>query len=138
MDPSGAQELSEGLGYELDHGLINAGQAGATRTGGRASNNTLWGRLAGMHLGARSDFSTFRRSLEAILAARPGSPHPDEQALTEWMRRHLKIIAVPVPGRDALGGIESDVLGALDPPLNSAKVSRTSTRERLSLLHRTH
>ena len=69
VDPAGAADLSAGLGSSLDPGLIYAGLAGATRwPSGRPSTNTLWARISGMHLGGSHEFSTFRRTLGAVLA----------------------------------------------------------------------
>ncbi len=52
VDDQGAADLSGGHGYPVPGGLIYAGQAGATRwPSGKRSQNTLWGRITGMHLG---------------------------------------------------------------------------------------
>jgi hypothetical protein len=68
VDGQGAADLSGGPGRPVSGGLIYAGQAGATRwPSGKRSQNTLWGRIKGMHLGAAAEFSTFRRTLAAIL-----------------------------------------------------------------------
>jgi hypothetical protein len=87
VDLAGAGDLSAGLGLPLEPGLIYAGLAGATRwPSGRRSTNTLWSRVAGMHLGGRHEFCTFRRSLgldadcggavvPAKLAASAGKSH---------------------------------------------------------------
>ena len=53
-----------GSGHTVQPGMIYAGLAGATRwPSGKRSTNTLWSRIAGMHLGRRHEFSTFRRTL---------------------------------------------------------------------------
>jgi hypothetical protein len=74
VDAAGAADLSNGLSYPVKEGLIYAGLAGATRSGGSTSINTLWGRIATMHLGKKHEFSTLRRSLGSILAAATSSP----------------------------------------------------------------
>lgn len=137
IDAQGARHLSEGLGEPLSPGLIYAGLAGATRTSSsRRSTNTLWGRLNGMHLGSRHEFSTFRRSLGSVLAEQVGLDDIDEDYLTRWMHEHLRVIAVPVEDADALDGLETGVLEALDPPLNLAKMQKNAVRRRLSQLRR--
>ena len=116
VDEGGADDLSRGLGEHIAPGLIYAGLAGATRSrSGRPSTNTLWGRLQGMHLGSRNEFSTFRRSLGSVLAEVSGSSQIDEERLTAWMHAHLRVIAVPVADADALDGLETEVLADLDP-----------------------
>lgn len=82
VDAAGATDLSAGLGYPVQAGLIYAGLAGATRSGGSTSSNTLWGRIATMHLGKKHEFSTLRRSLGSIFADVNGQPTIDESQLT--------------------------------------------------------
>ncbi len=137
VDAPGARDLTEGLGHPIGSGLIYAGLAGATRAkSGQRSSNTLWGRIRGMHLGGRHDFSTFRRTLGAALASQHGESTIDEDRLTRWMYEHLRVIAVPVADADALDQLETRVLGELDPPLNLAKMPRTPVRARLADLRR--
>lgn len=139
VDEAGATDLSRGLGQRVDPGLIYAGLAGATRArSGRRSTNTLWGRLKGMHLGSRHDFSTFRRSLGSILTEARGADEIDEAHLTAWMHAHLRVVAVPVEDADALDGLETRVLAELDPPLNLAKMPKSAVRARLTELRRLH
>lgn len=134
VDADGADDLGRGLGLRVAPGLIYAGLAGATRTGGARSSNTLWGRLATMHLGGRHDFSTLRLSLGSVLAEGTGTSAIDEGLLTTWMHEHLRIVAVPVADPDVLDDLEDILLRDLDPPLNLAKVPRTELRTRLSRL----
>jgi hypothetical protein len=137
VDETGARDLSVGLGHEVSPGLIYAGQAGATRTkSGKKSSNTLWGRISGMHLGGRHQFSTFRLTLGSILASAAGVDHIDELQLTAWMHAHLRVVAIVIADGDSLDAIETDVLTALDPPLNLAKMTKTPLRQRLSDLRR--
>jgi hypothetical protein len=136
VDAEGAADLAAGLGHAVEAGLIYAGLAGATRTGGRKSKNTLWGRIHSMHLGGRHEFSTFRLSLGSVLAASTGAAEIDEPELTAWMHAHLRLIAVPVDDADTLGDVETTVLTELDPPLNLDKVSRDARRRRLSDLRK--
>lgn len=139
VDAIGAAELSAGLGHPVSPGLIYAGQAGATRAvSARSSSNTLWGRIRGMHLGGRHEFSTFRRTLGAVLAAVNGDTTIDEQKLTDWMHAHLRVIPVPTDDGDTLDALETEVLSQLDPPLNLAKMPRTPLRARLTELRRPH
>nr|WP_246422285.1 DUF6884 domain-containing protein [Nocardiopsis mwathae] len=137
VDQDGAADLSAGLRLPLAPGVIYAGLAGATRSrSGRKSENTLWGRIRGMHLGGRHEFSTFRLSLGSILANARAEPKIDEQRLTSWMQRHLRLIAIPIEDADALDGLETAVLAQLNPPLNLAKMPRTPVRRQLTELRR--
>ncbi|GAA2471419.1 hypothetical protein GCM10009858_05970 [Terrabacter carboxydivorans] len=133
VDAEGAHDLSRALdGQRVGAGLIYAGQAGATRwPSGRRSSNTLWGRVVGMHLGKKHEFSTFRRTLAALLA--PGDPSGpvDETALTSWMTVHLRVVASPIGDPDVLGVVEHAVLQRLDPPLNLKGMSTSPVREEL-------
>lgn len=136
VDRDGASDLAMGLGHPVEEGLIYAGLAGATRSGGRKSKNTLWGRIKTMHLGGRHEFSTFRLSLGSVLAASADAAEIDEAALTAWMHKHLRLVAVPVADAETLGGVETDVLAQLNPPLNLDKVPRDPRRQRLTELRK--
>jgi hypothetical protein len=139
VDDRGAADLSLGLGHPIAAGLIYAGLAGATRSrSGRRSSNTLWGRISGMHLGGRHEFSTFRLSLGSVLAAAEGLADIDEAALTSWMHEHLRVAAVPVADADGLDAFESEVLRRLDPPLNLSKMPPSPVRRRLTELRKTY
>jgi hypothetical protein len=132
VDRTGAEDLSRGLGLLVEGDLIYAGLAGATRwPSGKRSNNTLWSRVMTMHLGGNHEFSTFRRTLGAILAEATGAAHIDEMRLTQWMNDHLRIVTIPFEDSDALGRLEQDVLGRLDPPLNLQGMQLTPVRHRL-------
>ena len=89
-----------------------------------------------MHLGGNHEFSTFRRTLGSILAQANGAKHIDEDSLTEWMRRHLRVFTIPFDDRDALGRLERDVLDELDPPLNLQGMGASPLRRRLKELRR--
>jgi hypothetical protein len=136
VDVEGAEDLETGLRHTVEPGLIYAGLAGATRSGGRKSKNTLWGRIKTMHLGGRHEFSTFRLSLGSVLAESRGDQEIDEPGLTAWMHEHLRLIAVPVDDADTLGDVETEVLQQLDPPLNLDKVARNALRIELSALRK--
>jgi len=136
VDAAGAADLSAGLGHPIEAGLVYAGLAGATRSGGSTSSNTLWGRIATMHLGGNHQFSTLRLSIGSILASAYGQRAIDEEQLTRWMHAHLRVNAIPVGDVDSLGDVETEILAALDPPLNLAKVAKTPQRQRLSALRK--
>jgi hypothetical protein len=137
VDGPGATDLSRGLAQQLSPGLIYAGLAGATRSRSRQkSTNTVWGRIRGMHLGGRHQFSTFRLSLGSVLAHRTGAAEIDEAYLTDWMHQHLRVVTVVVDDADTLDGLETAVLAELDPPLNLAKMPKTPIRLQLSALRR--
>ena len=138
VDEQGAADLTTGLGHTVPPGLIYAGLAGATRSGGSASSNTLWGRIATMHLGGKHEFSTLRRSLGSILASAFEQPTIDEEQLTQWMYAHLRVMTVAVADADSLGDLETSVLTELDPPLNLAKVTTTPLRRQLKALRKMH
>lgn len=137
VDEEGAGDLSRGLGFEVRPGLIYAGLAGATRwPSGMRSNNTLWLRAMTMHLGGNHEFSTFRRSLGAIVAHSNGVTQIDEDGLTRWMHSHLRLVTIPYDDRDFLGRLERDVLAELDPPLNLQHMKPTPIRRRLTQLRK--
>ncbi len=137
VDTEGAKVLSSGLGFFVNPGLIYAGLAGATHwPSGKRSSNTLWLRIATMHLGSKHEFSTFRRTLGAILVHAEGKSEIDENLLTSWMEMHLKVIAIPYEDADSLGRVEDEVLDALDPPLNIKGRPKTALRMRLSALRK--
>lgn len=99
-DDTGAADLSRGLQLPIPPGLIYVGLAGATRwPSGKRSTNTLWSRIVGMHLGGNHEFSTFRRTLGAILANAAGLEGIDENHLTTWMYDHLRVITGALRGR---------------------------------------
>ena len=135
VDDPGAADLSRGLGHPVQGGLIYAGQAGATRVAsGQRTQGTLWGRITGMHLAA--EFSTFRRTLAAILGPVLGLDTEDDPKLSAWISTHLGVNAVPVPDPDRLAKAETAVLDLLDPPLNLQGRPPTAIRARLAGLRR--
>ena len=136
IDDAGAADLTAGLGHQIQPGLIYAGLAGATRSGGSPSSNTLWGRIVTMHLGKNQELSTLRRTIGSILAHAYGQPRIDEVQLTRWMHAHLRVVTVPVADADTLDALETAILTALDPPLNLAKRPKTPTRRQLSVLRK--
>jgi hypothetical protein len=143
VDTDGAADLNHGLDLSgpdaMNAGLIYAGLAGATRwPSGKRSTNTLWSRIAGMHLGGNSQFSTFRLTLGAILSRARGHDTIDEAALTRWMLDHLAVIAIPYEDADTLGRLETEVLATLDPPLNLQGMPSTSARRRIRALRAAH
>jgi hypothetical protein len=109
---------------------VYAGRAGGVRPSGKASANTLWGRVGEMHLGGSRQFSTFRLTLAAALSP-PGQPVIDEATVTEWMHRHLKIAVLPLPAGSVTAG-EEQLLRQADPPLNLRDVPVTELRRTLS------
>lgn len=84
VDTAGAAELTTGLAHPVEEGLIYAGAAGATRwPSGQASTNTLWGRVARMHLGRTR---TSRRS---------GRPSPRSWRTLADGRRSARMLSPP-------------------------------------------
>ncbi len=72
----------------------------------------------------------------AIHAQRSSSLAVDEEALTEWMKAHLRVLAAPYEDADTLGRLETQVLRLLDPPLNLQGMPPTPLRRRLTELRR--
>lgn len=137
VDAAGAKDLELGLGLPVEAGMIYAGQAGATRwPSGKKSTNTLWLRLAGMHLGKKATLSTFRLTLGSILSQPLEWERLDESKLTEWMHAHLRVVAIPHPDAESLGVLEHGVLRLLDPPFNLMGMAKTDERRRISELRR--
>ena len=137
VDEAGAADLSRGLGQPVHAGLIYAGQAGATRwPTGKQSRGTLWDRITDMHLAGTEEFSTFRRTLAAILRPVLDMNGADESRLSAWMSAHLRVITAPVTDPDQLGTVEATVLDSLDPPLNLQGRSPNQLRARLTELRR--
>jgi hypothetical protein len=135
VDEPGAADLTRGLGHAVRPGLVYAGLAGATKwPSGKASSNTLWGRITGMHLGGNCRMSTLRLTFGSILASADGWDAIDEHALTEWMRVHMRVVPVPFADADALGRMEKSVLEELNPPLNLQDVPKNDLRRELSRL----
>ena len=130
---------------ELAGRRIYAGQAGATRwPSGAPTSNTLGKRIGQMHLGGKVRMSTFRWTLAAILFERldvqvrasmviaPAS----EEALSEWMGRHLSVAVHAHDDRGSLEGLEQQLLELFDPPLNLRHMQPTPLRQRLTELRR--
>ena len=78
----------------------------------------MWTRITGMHLGGAAEFSTFRRTLAAIIRPVLAMVSEDDPKLTAWMHARLRVITVPVPSADDLGQTETAVVDILDQPLN--------------------
>lgn len=139
VDHEGASTLSRGLELELAPGLIYAGLAGATHwPSGKRSTNTLWLRIQSMHLGRKAQFSTFRLTLGSVLACAATSNRIDEEALSAWMHAHLRVVTAPYLDADALGVVETEMLQAIDPPLNLRGMPASNIRRRVTHLRRAH
>lgn len=137
VDAAGAEDLGRGLGIPVQPGMIYAGQAGATRwPSGKKSTNTLWSRLVGMHLGKKASLSTFRLTVGSILLQTFEWETLNEQRLTEWMRGHLRVIAIPHNDAETLAALEDGVLRMLDPPFNLMGMAKTDVRRRISEMRR--
>lgn len=130
VDQAGAHDLSAGLGHRVAPGLVYAGRAGGVRPSGKESANTLWGRIAEMHLGGSRQFSTFRLPLAAALSPLEG-PVLGEPAVTAWMHRHLRVAVLPLAPQEVSAG-EEELLRLADPPLNLRDVPATEQRRALS------
>lgn len=145
VDEAGARDLAGGLDVDIPSGRIYVGQSGATFwPSGKLSDNTLGKRIGQMHLDGRVRGSTFRWTLAAALFDRLDvqvrAPmvitSASERALSEWMRAHLSIAVQPHDDRDSLEGLERQMLGLLDPPLNLRHMEPNPLRARLTHLRR--
>jgi hypothetical protein len=146
VDPTGANALSEGLGYQVATGRIYAGQTGATKwPSGKTGTMTLARRIGANHLRGQIRGSTFRLTLASVLRNPLGlvvvGPRrldgASENRLSEWLRSHLRVAAHPFPAPDALADLEHRVLSVLDPPLNIDGMPSTPIRTALSSLRST-
>jgi hypothetical protein len=139
VDEAGAAQLARGLDEPFEAGRIYVGQAGATRwPSGRASADTLGGRVGRVHLAGKVRSSAVRLTLASILLGQLDLTvqaamllhASSEQALGEWMRAHLLVAVHPHDDRDSLAGLEQAVVQRLDPPLNiEAYLPATSVRQ---------
>ena len=89
-----------------------------------------------MHLRGNIRFSTFRRTLWAILKTPLAFEKGDEWPLSSWMEAHLRVVAVPMSDADELARTEAAVQDELDPPLNLAGRPATDLRNRIKSLRR--
>jgi hypothetical protein len=142
---TGASQLSESLGTEIEPGLIYAGQAGATSwPSGRRYSQTLLGRIGKNHIAGAIRHSTLRRTLAGCLAttldlvlldgAKPTLALGGEHRLTEWIRAQMAVVLFPFNNRDCLSDLEDRVLESLDPPLNLDGMKHSPARASLRLL----
>jgi hypothetical protein len=137
VDAVGAELISTRLGEPVSPGIVYAGQAGAEK--GRASAATLRSRLGGNHIGGRIRNSTFRltaaavllEEVEALIAGDRRIGAMGERIVSDWLAAHFRVTVVPFADRGRLAAIESQVLAALDPPLNIEGMP--ATRLRLAL-----
>jgi hypothetical protein len=74
-----------------------------------------------MHLGGAAEFSTFRRTLAAILSSTLGMTSEDGPQLSAWIKAYLRVIAIPVPDADQLGPDRSRGLGQPRPAAEPAR-----------------
>lgn len=137
VDLPGAHALTAALGHRVTPGLVYAGQAGATSSkAGKVSGATLASRIGGNHLSGDVDSSTWRRTLAALLLGSRARTPEGRAELDAWMRRHLRLVVVPLPDRAVVGPLEGEVLALLDPPFNLMGRPRTELRSEISRLRR--
>ena len=135
-DDTGARDLSSGIGHEVSTGLIYVGQSGAR------SHATIASRLLNNHMGGKVRNSTLRLTLCAALIQTLGlvvvGPRKlnrtSEQAITDWMTKHLKFAVFAYRDRTKLQEIETYVLAKLNPPLNIRGMPSSPVRQALTTL----
>ncbi len=144
-DDEALRILSAPFGVRLPP-LIYAGQAGATSTrSGRIRTATLRSRICTNHLNGNVGSSTFRKTLTSVLveplalnlSGQWRLDKPSNDAVSAWMRAHLRIVIAPHDDREQLAAVEHAVLQRMDPPLNLMGMHSTPIRAALrSLRHR--
>jgi hypothetical protein len=144
VDDKGLITLSGPFGVALP-ALIYAGQAGATsRRAGIERVATLRSRIGGNHINGNVSSSTFRKTLSAVLfsplhlrlSGKERLDKPSNDAVSDWMRRHLWLIPIKVEDRATLAKLEEAVLARLDPPLNLMGMPATPVRSQLRILRK--
>lgn len=119
VDEAGAAQLSAGLGSRIAPGLIWIGQAGAVRPGsGLSATTTLRNQIAWVHLGRSVRLSPLRRMLAAILLHAPESGVTGEDALTDWIRTHLRVAIVAPADVEHLAEAADRAAARLGPQLS--------------------
>ena len=130
---------------ENEFALIYIGQAGATKwPSGRTSTASLRSRIKSNHIGGNIKSSTFRETIAAVLVAASYcavvAPRKlsrnDNHELSDWIKDHCRVNAVPFGDRDSLGRIEDAVLQEIDPPCNIENRHTNDFRERLDELRK--
>ena len=125
--------------------LIYAGQAGATSTRSRRTRAaTLRSRICTNHLNGNVGSSTFRKTLTAVLLEPLALQllraecldKASNEAVSAWMRVHLRIVTAPYNDRDQLAEVEHALLERIDPPLSLMGMPLTPVRAMLSALRR--
>jgi hypothetical protein len=56
--------------------------------------------------------------------------------VSDWIADHVRVAIAPYDDRDTLGAVESEVVTALDPPLNLGHCLPSDARARLTALRR--
>lgn len=135
-DDTGARDLSSGIEHEVTAGLIYLGQSGA------GSDKTIASRILDNHLGGTVRNSTLRLTLCAALmkkldlvvvdSKKLGSP--SEQAISQWMRSHLRFAVFVYPDRAKLEDFETRLLARLDPQFNIRRMPPSPIRRTLTML----
>src|SRR5262249_419625 len=140
------RDLELGLGLPIPGSRIYGGQAGATqwlKSGlPKRRKVTLRSRIGTRHLGLRSDYSTLRHTITALLRTpldlgpigKNRLDRSSEERLRDWMRNHLMLAVHPFLNRDVLKDLEEQILRRLDPPLNLEGFLGEGIRNQLSAL----
>lgn len=137
VDADGARMLNRSLMLPVGAGVLHVGHAGAL---GRWPDavHSLRHLVQDVQLQGRSRSSMFRAGLAIVLSEPLAMSSLDDPALTDWMRRHLRVVTWPTAERDSIHALAHRVVAALEPPLNVDHLRAGEMRRRLAELRRRH
>lgn len=137
VDADGARMLNRSLMLPVGAGVLHVGHAGAL---GRWPDavHSLRHLVQDVQLEGRSRSSMFRAALAVVLSEPLAMRSLDDPALTDWMRRHLRVVTWPTAERDSIHALAHRVVAALEPPLNVDHLRAGEMRRRLAELRRLH
>lgn len=137
VDADGARMLNRSLMLPVGAGVLHVGHAGAL---GRWPDavHSLRHLVQDVQLEGRSRCSMFRAGLATVLSDPLSMSSLDDPVLSDWMRRHLRVVTWPTAERDSIHALAHRVVAALEPPLNVDHLRAGEMRRRLAELRRRH